>query len=351
MRQQCHVLMTAAHTPLPMSGSAMLHIETLPDEHPDVTAAFVNHWKPDVVIWAWGGLRPNLIQSAADSGARMMLIDADEDGFDSRRDRWLPEVPRQLVARFDTVIVRSRAAHMRLAQLGCPFRKITQAEPLRPFGRMLPAAESDIAEVTQALGGRPVWLAMRVSRGEVRMVLAAQRQALKASHRLLLILSPADPEDVPEILAEADTIGLRTLRWSDGDLPDDNTQVLIADSGEDLGLWLRIAPVSFLGSSLVPGQTSCDPYMAAAHGTAIIYGPHTGSNVEAYSSLMTAGAARIVNDSATLGRAVIQMMAPDLAAQMAMAGWDVVTASADSLDSIIAEVENHLDSRPRGTRQ
>lgn len=351
MRQQCHVLMTSAHAPLPTSGSEMIHMETLPDEHPDTTAAFIDHWKPDVVIWAWGGLRPNLIQSAADSGAKMMLIDAEEDGFDSRRDRWLPEVPRQLVARFDTVIVRSRAAHMRLAQLGCPFRKITQAQPLRPFGRMLPAAESDLVDVTQALGGRPVWLAMRVSRGEVGMVLAAQRQALKASHRLLLILYPADQEDVADILAKADTIGLRTLQWSDGHLPDDNIQILIADTGEDLGLWLRLAPVSFLGSSLVAGQTSCDPYMAAAHGTAIIYGPHTGSHVEAYSSLMTAGAARIVNDASTLGRAVIQMMAPDLAAQMAMAGWDVVTESADSLDSIIAEVENHLDGRPRGTRE
>ena len=134
-------------------------------------------------------------------------------------------------------------------------------------------------------------------------------------------------------------------------MPDDNTQVLIADTAEDLGLWLRVAPVSFLGGSMRPGHDSCDPYLAAAHGTAIVYGPHTGSNVDAYSNLMNAGAARIVNDAATLGHAVTQMIAPDRAAQMAMAGWDVVTEGADSLDSIIDDVQARLDAiqdRPGG---
>lgn len=344
MRDGCHVLLTPTQSIFQNRSSDMILKEDVPDEHPDVTDAFIKHWKPDVVIWAWGGLRPNLIQSAADSGAKMMLIDADENGFDSRRDRWLPEVPRHLVARFDTVIVRSRTAHLRLAQLGCPFKKIKQAPPLRPFGRMLPAADSDISDITQALGGRPVWLAMQIALGEVGNVLAAHRQALMASHRLLLVLHPAERDAGVDILAEAEKVDLRTLLWSEGELPDDNTQVLIDDTTEDLGLWLRIAPVSFLGGSLVPGHDSCDPYTAAAHGTAIIYGPHTGSNVDAYTSLMNAGAARIVNDAATLGRAVTQIMAPDQAAQMTMAGWDVVTESADSLDSIIAHIETHLDA-------
>ncbi|WP_317849260.1 3-deoxy-D-manno-octulosonic acid transferase [Tateyamaria pelophila] len=348
MRHRCHVLMTATHASFQNRKAAMIIPEAVPDEHPDVTDAFIEHWKPDVVIWAWGGLRPNLIQSAADSGAKMMLIDADQDGFDSRRDRWLPEVPRHLIAKFDTVIVRSRAAHLRLAQLGCAFEKMKQAPPLRPFGRMLPAADSDVNEITQALGGRPVWLAMQIALGEAGTILAAHRQALMASHRLLLILDPADMDSISDIARSADKAGLRTMLWSDGELPNDNTQVLIADTTEELGLWLRIAPVSFLGGSLNSSQESCDPYTAAAHGTAIIYGPHTGSNVEAYTSLMNAGAARIVNDAATLGRAVIQIMAPDQAAQMTMAGWDVVTESADSLDSIIKHVETHLDALQDG---
>lgn len=344
MRHGCNVLITAAHGGFSRSGSYAVIVEDLPDEHPDATHAFVAHWKPDVVIWAWGGLRPNLIISAAASGAFMMLIDGESDGFDSRRDRWLPEVPRRLVAEFETVMVRSRAAHLRMAQLGCALDRIKLTAPLRPFGRMLPAADSDLNDVTQAMGGRPVWLAMQVALDEASTILAAHRQALMTSHRLLLILHPADLDAAANITATAMAADLRTRNWSAGDMPDDNTQVLIADTAEDLGLWLRMAPVTFLGGSIRPGHQSCDPYVAAAHGTAIIYGPHVGSNVDAYGGLMNAGAARIVNDAATLGRAVMQMIAPDQAAQMAMAGWDVVTQGADSLDSIITIIQDRLDA-------
>ncbi|WP_299618548.1 glycosyltransferase N-terminal domain-containing protein [uncultured Tateyamaria sp.] len=344
MRHGCHVLLTAAHDGFNTRGSDAVIAQDLPGEHPDVTDAFIAHWKPDVVIWAWGGLRPNLILSAADSGAYMMLIDAARDGFDSRRDRWLPEVPRSLVSKFHTISARSKPAHLRLAQLGGALEKINLTDPLRPFGRMLPASDNDLKDVTQALGGRPVWLAMHVAADEAQTILKAHRQALMASHRLLLILHPAQTGDALDMIDIANASGLRTTCWSGGTLPDDNTQVLIADTAEDLGLWLRVAPVSFLGGSVRPGHTSCDPYLAAAHGTALIYGPHVGANVDAYSGLMNAGAARIVNDADTLGRAVMQMIAPDQAAQMAMAGWDVVTQGADSLDSIITQVQDRLNA-------
>jgi 3-deoxy-D-manno-octulosonic-acid transferase len=344
MRPGCHVLLTAAQGGFSATGGDAVLQTDLPSEHPDETEAFARHWKPDVMIWAWGGLRPNLIVSTADSGAYMMLIDAARDGFDSRRDRWLPEVPRRLIARFKTVFVRSQAAHLRLAQLGCAFDTIRVTAPLRPFGRMLRVAQADLNEVTQSLGGRPVWLSVQTTRDEARAVLEAHRTVLKASHRLLLILHPADIEAAQDIRTMATDSGLRTASWSMGEMPDDNTQVLLADTADDLGLWLRVAPVAFLGGSLRPGPDSFDPYMAAAHGTAIIYGPHVGPHVDAYTSLMNAGAARIVNDTTTLRRAVMQVIAPDQAAQMAMAGWDVVTEGADSLDSIIEIVQTRLDA-------
>ena len=96
------------------------------------------------------------------------------------------------------------------------------------------------------------------------------------------------------------------------------------------------------------GSDVCDPYSAAAHGTAIVYGPNVGPHVDAFTRLMNAGAARIVNDTSSLGRAISQMIAPDHAAQMAMAGWDVVTRGADSLDRIISLVQSRLDGRRPG---
>ncbi|WP_299147153.1 glycosyltransferase N-terminal domain-containing protein [uncultured Tateyamaria sp.] len=348
MRHGCHIVLTCASGSFEVQRGASVINADVPPDHPVVTDAFIKHWHPDVVIWSWGGFRPNLILSAAESGARMILIDAARDGFDGRRDRWLPEVPKRLLSQFSHVIARDQQAHLRLAQLGQALNAIELAAPLHPFGRTLSVAETDIAEMTEALGGRPVWLAARAVINEGRTILAAHRIAVKTSHRLLLILHFSDHSEEEKLAEIAQEMGLRIARWSVGELPDDNTQVLLADDDEDLGLWLRIAPVTFLGGSLRSGQSVIDPYAVAAHGTAMIYGPNVGAHVDAFTRLMNAGAARIVNSTESLGRAVIQMIAPDHAAQMAMAGWEVVTQGADTLDRIIELVQAHLDRIDQG---
>jgi len=348
IRGHCNVLVTTPYDPTQILINNDTILDIIPGEHPLETDAFIKHWRPDVVIWAWGGLRPNLIQSAAESGAHMMLIDAAEDGFESRIDRWLPEIPKYSLAKFKTVMARSEKAKLRLIKLGCNQEKIILTNPLSPFGHILEAADSDLNDFTHAVTGRPVWLAMQVTHLEAGTILAAHSQALMIAHRLLVILHPSNLKATQDILTQAKKAGLRVICWSSGNLPDENTQVLIADTTEDLGLWLRLAPVSFLGGSLYSGEDSCDPYMAAAHGTAIIYGPHTGRNVEAYTNLVNAGAARIVNDSATLADAVIQMIAPDQAAQMAVAGWDFATEGIENIEKIIGYIDAELSANNDG---
>ncbi|KEJ97268.1 3-deoxy-D-manno-octulosonic-acid transferase [Pseudosulfitobacter pseudonitzschiae] len=342
-----HVLLTAPTEPAACDDPCLL-TAALPPEHPAATAAFAAHWKPDAVIWTWGALQPNLVEAAAALGHPMFLIDAGADGFDTRRDRWLTEVPRQLLALFDKVLARSDAAEARVRQLGVPEAKIDRTAPLVSGGQALPASPQDVDDLSQALSGRPVWFASGVTAAEVSAVLTAHRRAQRLSHRLLLILNPRD--------AAADAFAanlcvldaLRMVRWSDGTYPDDNTAVLLADLPDESGLWFRVAPVSFLGGSLETGQGGQDPFAAAALGSAVLYGPSVGKHLDAYRRLANAGAARIVNDAESLGAAVTWLIAPDQAAKMAMAGWDVVTEGADTVERIITLLNDSLDARQDG---
>jgi len=344
VRHGTHAVLTAAHGGFDRIDVAGLWIEPVPEDHPETARAFLRHWRPDVVIWTWGGLKPNLILEADKSGAHMLMVDTAGEGFDGRRDRWLPEVPKRLLAAFDHVIARDRDARERLVQLGCAVSRVELGPPLHPSGQMLPANDSDIKDVTEALAGRPTWLAARATRAEGRILLGAHKLALGTSHRLLLILHATSAADSAHSMDLARAAGMRAVYWGDGHLPDDNCQVLVADADDELGLWLRIAPVTFLGGSLHAGRDVCDPYIAASHGSALIYGPHVGQYADAFTRLVKARAARIVNDKKTLGRAVSQMTAPDQAALMAMAGWDVVTRSALSLDRVIDLTQSHLDA-------
>ena len=316
-----------------------------PGEHPDDVAAFLDHWQPDTCLWVWGALRPNLVFEAAERGCPMILLDADASGFDGRRDRWLPDLAASLLRQFTHILARSAAGKKRLVKMGLPAKSIEVTAPLMAGGQALPCPDSDLTDMSEALGGRPVWFAATVQPEEVSIVLAAHRHALRLSHRLLLILNVAAPDQAQDVALQAADDGFDVIHWEEDGEPDESTQVMIVEDSRDRGLFYRVSPVSFLGSSLVNGQKTCDPFEAAALGSAILYGPKVHSYLPSYSRLAAAGAARIVNDAAALGTAVSRLIAPDQAATMAHAGWEVISAGAELTDKVTELVQDTLDAR------
>ncbi len=330
-----------------MPDHYVILFDVLPADHPVSVAAFLDHWLPDTCLWIWGALRPNLILETSARGCPMILLDADAKGFDGRRDRWLPDLTSHLLDHFSHVHVRSDAGHKRLKKIGYTRDDVIVTSPLVAGGRALPCSDSDLTALSEALGGRPAWFAACLEQPEISIVLNAHRQALRHSHRLLLIMGTASPDHAEEAENHATDAGLAVANWSNGQEPDETTQVMIADDVADRGLFFRLAPVSFLGGSLVADSHGCDPFEAAALGSAILYGPRIGQFMSSYSRLAAAGAARIVNDAAALGNAVSRLIAPDQAATMAHAGWDVISHGAELTDRITDLVQDTLDARER----
>ena len=114
-----------------------------------------------------------------------------------------------------------------------------------------------------------------------------------------------------------------------------------------MGLWYRASPVCFLGSSLGQGHGGSDPYVAAALGSAIIYGPNVGTHLSSYSRLAAVGAARIVRDAAGLSRALAHLLAADQAASMAHAAWQIISEGAETTDTLVAQIQELLDGAER----
>lgn len=347
-RPDLSVLITC-HEPTISSPTSQIIVHPIPNEHPNDIKAFLDHWRPNVALWLWGDLRPNLILEAHARNIPLIMANADQDGFVSRRERWLPEVAREVMGCFDNVLARTVPAFERLAKLMRNSTTLEHSGPLMIGGRPLDYVQSDFDELSECLGGRPVWFAAAIKPSEIKTVLAAHRFALRLSHRLLLVLNPAPEEDASDYLEQLDVEGLRSVDWQEGQFPDDNSQVLLATAQDELGLWYRIAPLSFLGSSLSAGQSGLDPFQAASLGTAILYGPNVRNYLPSYTRLAAAGAARIVNDAGALGIAVARLISPDHAATMAMSGWDVVSEGAAITDRIITLVSDALDAAEKGT--
>lgn len=335
--------------PLTQQNSGQIFLEPVPSEHPASVATYLDHWRPDACVWVWGGLRPNLILEAAARKYPLLLIDAEPKGFDGRKYRWLPDLTRRVLGNFAKVLTRTDSGRKRMMQLGLNADTVEVTAPLLAGGQPLPCADSDLEELSEVIKGRPVWFAAQVQPGELQTVLAAHEKALRLSHRLLLVLNPASPSEGDTCARLAMERNMHTTRWDDAQFPDDSTQVLISEDAADRGLFFRIAPVSFLGSTLVTSDGGCDPFDAASLGSAVLYGPKVRHYLPSYSRLATAGAARIVNDTDALSTAVSRLIAPDQAAAMAHAGWDVISEGAEVADRVVDLIQDALDARAAAT--
>lgn len=346
-RDGLNVLITS-DDPQDASGIEGVITDRAPIEHPGATAAFMRHWTPDMGLWLWGDLRPNLVLSAAALGNPIFLVDAGQEGFAGASKNLLPEVPRQLLIHFEGWLARSEAARTRLAEFGVNPDRVERLSPLRALGQTLPAVETDQDDLREALSGRPVWFARNIASDELATVLEAHQLAMRITPRLLLLVEAADERLVEDMAGEMAAKNFRHMRWSEGEMPTESTQILFADLPDEAGLWYRIASVTCLGQSFAPSGQSCDPFEAAAHGSAILFGPNVTAHQPYYQRLAKAGAARVVRDAQGLASSIVQLLAPDQAARMAMTAWDLVTEGAVAANRISELVHATLDDRAEG---
>jgi 3-deoxy-D-manno-octulosonic-acid transferase len=127
-------------------------------------------------------------------------------------------------------------------------------------------------------------------------VLAAHRR-LSATHPgLLTIIVPRHPDRGEAIAALADGAPRRAL----GQPPPRGGGVWVVDTVGELGLVYRLAPLAFVGGSLVPhgGQNPTEP---ARLGLAVAVGPHTANHADTVALLKAGGALTEVADGQALG--------------------------------------------------
>ena len=300
----------------------------LPTDAPPMAQAFLGHWRPDLAVMLEGALPAALIEQGHAAGMPLFLVNGRMHPGHQGWFRRTFGMNSTLLQRFERILVQDAATARQFRRMGAPSWRMETAGRLDQGNRALPCTEAERDALAALLRSRPVWLAVSVPELEEAAVLAALNQALRLSHRLLLILVPENPARGPALAEAITRQGLNvSLRSRDED-PDQEDQVYIADVEGELGLWYRLAPVCYMGGTLVNGTRPRHPFEAAALGSAIMHGPVTGDWSEDYASLAANRAAQPVRNAAELGEAVGDLMAPDKAAQLAHDAWAVASSGA-----------------------
>ena len=322
-------------------------VGTLSDRQPaekvNPVRAFLDHWRPNLCVLTGSTLPPALVAEASKTNAPLVLADIRITDAAFARWRWRRGMIGSLLSRFARILAQDAETAARLRDIGGRRLPVEVAGRIEETTEPLPGNEAERAALAELLATRPVWLAVACPESEEEAVIAAHARAMRLAHRMLLILVPDDPVRADRLAERMMKEGWVVARRSRDEEPDPDVQAFLADGEGELGLWYRLAPVTFMGGTLTPGGTGRNPFEPAALGSAILHGPFPGPYPDAYALLADARAARLVAGAEGLGDAVTDVIAPDRAASLAHNAWAASSGGAEVTDRVAEIVLATLD--------
>jgi 3-deoxy-D-manno-octulosonic-acid transferase len=299
-----------------------------PVDGPAAVRRFLDHWRPDVGVFVESELWPNLILGARGRGVRLALVSARITEASARGWARLPASARTLLAAFDAVLPQDAATGARLAALGAA---VGPRLNLKHVGDPLPCDDAELARLREAAGGRKVVLAASTHPGEEAIIARTVREAAPGA---LLVVAPRHPERGEAVASE-----LAAPRRSAHALPDAGP-VYVADTLGELGLFFRLADVTVMGGSFVPGIGGHNPLEPARLGCAIVTGPDVFNAADLYAEMTAEGAAIQVADATGLA-AVVRGLLDDPAAarRMGEAARTYAARQGRALETALAALE------------
>lgn len=298
---------------------------------------FLDHWKPNLAIWVESEIWPNMLTETEKRGLPIALVNARMSERSFRRWRRLPRLIRRLLGIFRVILPWDERSARNFRALGA--RGVGQVGNLK-FSSDPPDAELEaLAAMRAAIGRRPVWLAASTHAGEEEQIVQAHKALAAKRPGLLTVLAPRHPDRGEEIAGLVEAAGLRPLRRSQAKLPWTDTDVLVADTIGEMGIWLRVCPVAFIGGSLVPFGGH-NPIEAAQLGAALVYGPHMTNFPDITAQLSQARGAMPVADAAALTAAVNRLLDdPVERRRMARAAGAVAQRNRGVVSTVMATLE------------
>lgn len=320
----------------------------VPLDVPRYLRRFLDYWHPDLVLVAESELWPNMIVEVADRGIPLVMVNGRLSERSFRRWQKLPQTAHALLERFDLCLAQSPADAERIARLGAP--RVMSVGNLKFDGPAPPADATTLATLNGLIAGRPVWVAASTHAGEEEQIAAVHRALMQRFPGLLTIVAPRHPERGEDVCAAARAAGLTSAQRSRGLLPDRATDIYVADTIGELGLFYRLAPVVFVGGSLIPhgGQNPIEPAKLA---TALLHGPHVHNFADVYAAIDRAEGALPVTDARELAYGLAALLADAARVRrMARAAATTVEALGGAVERTMRAIEPyilqmHLDAR------
>jgi 3-deoxy-D-manno-octulosonic-acid transferase len=314
-----------------------------PLDIPAYVDRFLDHWRPEFVLFVESELWPNIIGRLEENVVPLVVVNGRMSARSYRGWQRVASVARFLFQRIGLVLAQSEEDGARFRALGA--KKVLVSGNLKFDTPPLTADAAELDRLHGAIAQRPVWVAASTHEGEEAIIADAHRLIREKVPGVLTIVAPRHPERgnaVREVLASR---RLSVAQRSRGEPLLREIDVYLADTMGELGLFYRAAPVAFLGGSLVAhgGQNPIEPAKLA---TAVLHGPHVFNFSDIYAVLDKAAPAPAVTDAPSLAAAVTTLLTrPRVAADLAAAAGRALNPLSGALDATMLALRPYLQGK------
>lgn len=312
----------------------------VPYDSPRYVARFLDHWHPSLALFIESDLWPNLILASAARRLPMVLINGRMSQRSFPRWRRVSNTISALLGRFDVCLAQSQLDADRFSALGS--RNVVTTGNLKLDVPAPPADPAKLERLMAMTRGRPIVVAASTHPGEEELVADAHRALAGFFPQLLTVIVPRHADRGEAIARAMGATGLQVALRSREELPTAATDIYLADTMGELGLFYRLAPIVFMGGSLVEhgGQ---NPIEAIKLGASIVHGPHVFNFTDVYEALDRAGGARKADSAEALVKQLGQLLADPAARDTSLiASERVVEALGGALERTLAALEPYL---------
>ena len=312
--------------------------------------------RPSLLVIVETELWPNLLRSAQEAGARVVMVNARLSKRSLRGYQLAGAFMRRVLANIDCIFAQTEEDAERFRQLGAKPERVrmvgnlkfdAQPPQLGEFARTLKAA------LRQAQRG-PVLVAASTMPGEEPLVLEAWDLIRARYPKALLILAPRHParfEEVSRDLTQAQRGFVRrtTLQADEQVLSRQltSTEILLLDTIGELAGVFEVADLVFVGGSLVPtgGHNLLEP---AYWSKVIAFGPHMENFRDIAKLFLDAGAAIQIRNPEELAHTAWLLENKEVREQLGASARQVLEQNSGATARTLDGLRKYLDRDAQG---
>ncbi|HWD57913.1 MAG TPA: 3-deoxy-D-manno-octulosonic acid transferase [Stellaceae bacterium] len=331
---------TAAKLLAPRLPQGARH-QFVPVDLPGAVGRFLDHWRPDLAVLVESELWPNLVLMTGQRGVPMLLLNGRLSERSHARWRRWHALARPMLGSLALCLAQDDVQAGRFRMLGAA--NAASVGDLKFAAKPLPVDAASLDELRHRIGDRPLWLAASTHEGEEDIAVAVHRRVAAAHPGLLTVVAPRHPVRGGAIARLARGRGLRVARRALGEPVGPDTEVYLADTFGELGVFYRLAAIAFVGGSLVD-RGGHNLFEAAHLDCAVLSGAHTANCAAMAAALSGAEGVEIVADATALADAVARLLADG--AMRAKRAKQAALVAADGLavlDAVLERVAPWLD--------